>query len=265
MSKPVEPQIFVIAATRVEDQGLADFLKHIGFPTWKSDAPSDAERLTEVMGKMCYDSWDVSANPNLTMVRSHNDAYIRNILDKGDGSVLEHAWVSFMFCDVSRVFTHELVRHRVGTAISQQSLRFVRLTDINWYAPAVVRETPEVMEIYARTVEELSQLQRELAEMFNLDKDNKRGLTFDQKKKLTSTMRRLAPEGLATRIGWSCDMRTLRHVIEQRTAPWAEEEIRLVFGKVGMLAKERWPNLFADYEVSTVDGLPYFQTKYRKV
>ena len=265
MSKPVEPQIFVIASTQVEQPGVDAFLKHIGFPNWKSDAPSDAERLTEIMGKACYDSWDVTANPNLTMVRTHNDSYIRNILDKGDGSVLEHAWVSFMFCDVSRVFTHELVRHRVGTAISQQSLRFVRLTGINWYAPMVVKETPEVMELYARTIEELSQLQRDLAEMFDLDRDNKRGLSFDQKKKLTSTMRRLAPEGLATRIGWSCDMRTLRHVIEQRTAPWAEEEIRVVFGKVGHIARERWPNLFGDYEIEMVDDLPYFKTKYRKV
>ena len=265
MSKVVEPSIFLVAETKVDNQGLKDFLAHIGYPNWKSDAPSDVERLTEVMGKACYDSWDVSANPNLTMVRTHNDTYVRNILQKGDGSVLEHAYVSFLLCDVSRVFTHELVRHRVGTAISQQSLRFVRLTDISWYAPFVVKETPEVMEIYSKKMEELAQLQRELAEMFDLDKDNKRGLSFDQKKKLTSTMRRLAPEGLATRIGWSCNMRTLRHVIEERTAPWAEEEIRWVFGKIGHLAMQKWPNLFGDYTIEMVDGLPHFKTEYRKV
>ena len=34
--------------------------------------------------------------------------------------------------NVSRVFTHELVRHRAGSAFSQESLRYVRLTDIGF-------------------------------------------------------------------------------------------------------------------------------------
>ena len=60
-------------------------------------------------------------------------------------------------------------------------------------------------------------------------------------------------------------MRTLRHVIEQRTAPWAEEEIRLVFGKIAEIAIETWPNLFGDYSVKIVDGLPEYTTENRKV
>ena len=78
-------------------------------------------------------------------------------------------------------------------------------------------------------------------------------------------MRRLAPDGLATNIGWSCNMRTLRHVIEQRTAPWAEEEIRLVFGRIAEIAIARWPNLFGDYRAEMVDGLPVYTTDNRKV
>ena len=42
---------------------------------------------------------------------------------------------SFVLHNVSRVVTHELVRHRPGTAVSQESLRFVRLTDIPFWFP----------------------------------------------------------------------------------------------------------------------------------
>ena len=158
--------------------------------------------------------------------------------------------------------THELVRHRVGVAISQESLRFVRLTDLDWYAPLAVRESEGAMEIYARTMEELSQIQRDLSEMFEMDEGDK---DFALKKKLTSTFRRLAPLGLATNIGWSANFRTLRHVLEQRTAPWAEEEIRVVFQEVGLEAVKRWPNIFADYKTELADGLLWFKTDHPKV
>ena len=60
-------------------------------------------------------------------------------------------------------------------------------------------------------------------------------------------------------------MRTLRHVIEMRTDPGSEEEIRLVFSKVADIAIERWPNLFADYEVDIIDNLPSYKTVNKKV
>jgi len=167
---------------------------------------------------------------------------------------------NFFFADVSRVFTHELVRHRVGTAMSQESLRFVRLDDLDWYAPLCIQEDDVAMTIYARTMGELSDLQIELAAHFDLD--NK---TFEEKKVFTSAMRRVAPIGLATNIGWSCNMRTLRHVIEMRTHPSAEEEIRCVFDQVAKMAVERWPNIFRDYSVKLVDGFCHYTTPNRKV
>ena len=50
-----------------------------------------------------------------------------------------------------------------------------------------------------------------------------------------------------------------------RTSPWAEEEIRLVFGKVAEIAIKRWGNLFSDYNIEMIDGLPYYTTKNNKV
>jgi len=257
----VEPQVFLIGESVINEEGLSAFLTHLGVPEWTSDGSTDVERLTEVYGRACYKSFGTELNPNITRVRGSNKSYISNILEKGDGSVLEHGVANFFFCDVSRVFTHELVRHRVGTAMSQESLRYVRLTDLNWYAPICIQENAAAMTIFEQTMEGLSNLQKDLSELYELDTTN----DFNFKKQVTSAMRRIAPIGLATNIGWSCNMRTLRHVIEMRTDPGAEEEIRIVFSKVADIAIERWPNLFADYSMDVIDDLPSFKTMNKKV
>jgi len=257
----VEPQVFLIGESTVNKEGLSAFLTHLGAPEWSSNAPTDIELLTEVYGRACYKSFGTELNPNITRVRGSNETYISNVIEKGDGSVLEHGVANFFFCDVSRVFTHELVRHRVGTAMSQESLRYVRLTDLNWYAPICIQENAAAMTIFEKTMEGLSNLQKDLSELYELDTTN----DFNFKKQVTSAMRRIAPIGLATNIGWSCNMRTLRHVIEMRTDPGSEEEIRLVFSKVADIAIERWPNLFADYEVDIIDNLPSYKTVNKKV
>ena len=259
--KIVEPRVFLLGETTLNHEGLEAYLEYVGAPEWKSDAPSDAEELTEVMGRICYRSFAPGLNPNVTKVREGNSDYIQNIVNVKHGSVLEHANVNFVFAGVSRVFTHELVRHRAGTAMSQESLRYVRLTELGFWVPTVIRETPEAMTIMTNVVGLLEDVQKNLAEVANIAEKK----SFTEKKKLTSAFRRVAPLGLATSIGWSANLRALRHCLEMRTAPEAEEEIRLVFGKVGEIAKKRYPNVFADYEIEVVDGHPWYKTANRKV
>ncbi len=259
--KFVEPKVFLVGETRIAEEGLQAYLEHVGAPDWETDAPSGSERLSEVMGRLCYRSFEPGLNPNVTRVREGNARYLGHILEVGHGSVLEHAVVNFVFADVSRVFTHELVRHRAGTAVSQESLRFVRLDRLSAYAPTHIQESEEGMEVFVKTLEQLEEVQRKLAEIYAID-DEKH---FDRKKKLTSAFRRVAPIGVATTVGWSANLRALRHVIEMRTAPEAEEEIRLVFGKVYETVRERYPNVFSDYELETVDGLPWARPGNRKV
>lgn len=256
----IEPEVFIIGQTKINWKGVQEFLEHLGVENWDSDAKSDIEYLIELYGRMCYMSFGTSINPNLTRTRNSNKEYITNIINKGDGSILEHGSVNFIFRNVSRVFTAELCRHRVGTAISEQSLRFVRLTDMNYYLPTCIRESEEEIEIFTSTFQELSNLQKIMAELSDLDNQS-----FEKKKEITSAMRRVAPLGLSTNIGWSANLRTLRHVIEMRTSPWAEEEIRLVFAKVGKICQEEFPNLFSDYEVEEINGINWFKTENRKV
>ncbi len=257
----VKPSVFLVGETRVVDEGLHAYLEHLGVPNWTSDAPSDPERLTEVFGRLCYRSFEPGLNPNVTRVRQGNQPYLSNVVKVGHGSVLEHAVLNFIFADVSRVFTHELVRHRAGTAISQESLRFVRLDRLSAYMPMHIQESEEGMAVFTKTLEQLEEVQKSLARVFEVETEE----AFSRKKKLTSAFRRVAPEGVATTVGWSCNFRALRHVIEMRTAPDAEEEIRLVFGQVYEQVHRRYPNLLGDYEVVEADGLPWVKTTNKKV
>lgn len=260
--KKVEPKVFLIGETRIIEDGLRAYLAHIGAPEWKSDAATDVERIVEVYGRLCYRSWRPGMNPNVTKVRKENKEYLGNILKVRHGSVIEHPVLNFIFADVSRVFTHELVRHRAGVAISQESLRFVRLDAIPMWLPTVIREDDEAMTIFSHAVEELEKIQDVLAKKYKLDDG---GVPFHRKKIVTSAMRRVAPDGIATTIGWSVNPRALRHIIEMRTDPGAEEEIRFVFGKVAEMAVSRYPNLFGDYAPEMVDGHPWYKTPNAKV
>lgn len=258
----VEPQVFLIGETQIIEEGLNAYLQYVGVPDWSTNAPSDTERLIEVMGRLCYRSFEPGLNPNVTKVREGNDVYLKNIIKTKHGSVTEHAMINFIFTDVSRVFTHELVRHRIGVGISQESLRFVRLNDLGQWLPTVIREDPEAVTIFVKTFKQLENLQLQLADHFQLDGSE---MPFEKKKIVTSAMRRIAPIGLATTIGWSTNPRTLRWLLEMRTDPTAEEEIRLVFGRVGEMVTQRYPNLFSDFTVEMKGGLPCYRPTYSKI
>lgn len=256
------PKVFLIGETKIIPDNLEAFLAYIGASTWTTDANTDSEKIAEVMGRICYNSFEVGLNPNVQKVRKGNRSYLGNIISQEHGSVLEHAQLNFVFADVSRVFTHELVRHRVGVGISQESLRYKRLDELHMWVPTVIEESEEAMDIFTEAFNYLEVLQIKLAQIFRLDDE---GVDFHFKKLVTSAMRRIAPIGLGTVIGWSANLRTLRWVLENRTQPAAEEEIRLVFGQVGEIVLKRYPNVFQDFHVEDADGLPWYKTTYRKI
>jgi len=102
-------------------------------------------------------------------------------------------------------------------------------------------------------LEQLEEFQQWMAGHFGLDE---KGVPFHEKKHKTSFMRRFAPDGVATGLLWSANIRTLRHTIEARTDPGAEEEIRLVFGMIGDLMRTEAPALFGDYTVTDGAWIP---------
>jgi len=262
--KFTEPKVFLIGETKTDPTQLKEMLDAIGGSTaleWLSKtqkaSKSQGELLTEIAGRLCYKSFGLGLNPNITKIRQSSLDYIQNTLSKGDGSIFEHSSCTFAFVDVSRVFTHELVRHRVGVAISQESLRYVRPTELKFWLP------PDLVDKKARTkaiIESLEENYRDLERGFDWG-----GSNFDVKKRITSALRRIMPDGMATSIIWSANHRTIRHVITMRTAEAAEVEIRYVFDKVARLMKERFPLIYADFEPSELpDGTRSWHPKFVK-
>jgi len=82
-----------------EVYGAQDWLKQS-----RQLQPNDSEFLIELAGRSCYRSFGVGLNPNVTKVRDNPRDYLQNVLEKGDGSILEHASVTFAFLNVSRIF-----------------------------------------------------------------------------------------------------------------------------------------------------------------
>ena len=276
-----EPKVYLVARPSIVlDEGLLEYLGSIGADNWsdkrfgtESGATTDAEKLVEIGGRLCYRSFEPGLNPNVTRVREDPAVYFENILRSGHGSVLEHAYFSFICHNVSLVFTHEMVRHRAGWGFSQESLRFVRLSDIRFRVPEALThdvDTGEplkyqgsegvelVEDLISRHVEEAEQLQQALSEVHGLDDES----NFHRKKEVTSAMRRVAPNGLSTTILMTGNIRAIRQVIEMRTAGGAEEEIRTVIDQVGRIMRKECPLLFRDYERSDEGE---WTTPYRKV
>jgi thymidylate synthase (FAD) len=241
------PQVFLVARPSVNAEGMRDYLDSVGGVSWLEmreqarEQLNDGELLAEFGGRMCYRSWEPGLNPNVTRIRTDQKEYFANVLRSAHGSVLEHANFSFAFRNVSRVFTHELIRHRAGSAFSQESLRYVRLTDIGFRVPPALEPLRDQV---ISLVEQLEEFQLSAAEQLEIDNGE---MPFHVKKEITSALRRLAPTGLSTDILWTANVRTLRHVIEMRTDPGAEEELRSVFNLVAEIMKAEAPSLFQDF------------------
>jgi thymidylate synthase (FAD) len=257
------PQIFLIARPSIDIEGMRGYLRDVGGESWlkrrvqeAGGEPNGGELIVEFGGRACYRSWEPGLNPNVTKVRTDQREYFANILRSAHGSVMEHANYSFAIRNCSRVFTHELVRHRAGSAFSQESLRYVRLSDIGFRVPPALEP---VREQVLAIVEQLEEFQVNAAAELGIDEE---GVPFHVKKEVTSALRRLAPIGLSTDIVWTANVRTLRHVIEMRTAPGAEEELRIVFDTIAQMMKSEAPGLFQDF---AKDGEGSWVPEYRKV
>lgn len=262
----VKPKAILVAQTKVLDVGMDEFKEHLGCPEWETDgfAEGTADELSEIGGRLCYKSFEPGMNPNVTKVREGNKNYIGNILKHQHGSVVEHGTATFMFMDVTRVFTHEIVRHRVGTAFSQESLRYVRLDNLKAYYPdAFIDDVSDIAEALGyeewedhakeflreemtAAFTEAEERQKRIAEKLGLDQIK----NFNIKKRITSSMRRMAPIGLCTNIMVTANHRTWRNIIEQRCNPHAEEEINTVIRSVALQLKEVCPSTYQDMVIT---------------
>ena len=270
-----EPKVFMIAATEVYQSAVFSWLESLGASQEtatifakrcnSNEYDSPGETLIELGGRRCYKSFEPGLNANVTKVREDPLEYMRNVLKSGHGSILEHTSVTFAIENVSRVFTHEIVRNRAGMAFSQESQRYVRLDDFDMVIPISDHDnksSSDFTKISDKLVEKIVNfIQNELAlsgEMLHL----KEMTSFSDKKKLTSSIRRLIPNGVSTGIIITGNLRAWRHVLEQRgNAIHAEIECVNVMNQIGHMLLGKYPNIFDDFR-QTDNG---WECQYHKV
>jgi len=222
---------------------------------------NDADKLIETAGRTCYDSFGKGRN---------SEEYAEHILGVGHGSVLEHATYTFFISGVSRGLTHELVRHRIGVAISQRSTRYVDETETPWVMHPLLREflpddfynfriRPAIVQMQQLYFDTVELLQTQLKER-GVD-----GLTA--RKQARGAARGFLGNALMTELTWSANVRALRNMIEQRANPAADAEIRQLAFRIWEIMVEELPVYFSDYTpVDCPDGLVQgLETTNRKV
>lgn len=233
--------------------------------TMPSDAPitwpdgnqaTDAEALVEYAGRLCYKS---RHNP----AQKTTAHYLDNILQQAHGSVLEHATVSVLIEGVSRALTHELIRHRAGTAISQVSQRFVDESDCDFVIPPLLLDRPERVAQWAASCERsLADYQALVAQL--LDDPAVQDLPpVLRRKRVRECARGVLPNSVETKLVWTANLRTLRHVLALRGDLSADAEILRLMHALLDCVRPVAPAVFGDFAV-TPDGIALTST-YHKV
>jgi thymidylate synthase (FAD) len=245
----VLPKVFFIGSTAPDFDEIKEYLKYTGQEEFIGDifdaevcGLNSGEILCSFYAKLCYASLTDKKNKNISRTRSIK-ANLDSILESGHGSVLEHCFLNFVVTDCSRVFTHELVRHRVGTSFSQTSGRYVRSDVLKLVVDPILEPAYDIIEEIRRVIQEYYKIAEERLNLNNI-KD------FDTKKKITSALRRVLPNGQANEIGFGLNLRTLRHTIEARTSQHAEWEIRYIFNQIFELVESKYPMMFVDASIN---------------
>jgi thymidylate synthase (FAD) len=250
------PRVHLVGESAVEASGVEAFLDEHG-ASWTTDAETGGEKLVEAAGRLCYMSFGKG--------RKTSREYLGHILEVGHGSVLEHSVWNFIIVGVSRSFTHELIRHRAGFGYSQLSQRYVDESEAEYIEPDCIAEDPELdaiwreavgtaQDAYCRLVERLTEKFAELPDR------------TARRKMARQAARSVLPNACETKIFVTANARALRHFIELRATPEADVEIRAAAVQILRIMQERAPNMFGDYEITTLaDGTEVASTPHRKV
>lgn len=213
----------------------------------------------ETIGRICYRS-----EIKLVTIET-TEKFIRNLIRRGHESVIEHSCLTVIFSNVSRGFTHEMVRHRL-CAFSQESTRYVDYAD-----SMMDLEKAELTFIYPP---------HQILPSFNRDDDR---TVLDELKSYgvweienlykalrtsgwqPQDARQFLPIGIASKIAVTANFREWRHIMKMRTQKVAHWEIRYVMCDLLKQLKSQIPVIFEDFIFSDKpDNNGYLYTLKRK-
>lgn len=210
----------------------------------------DPERLVSTAAKLCYSKTGTAdILEGLTDEKVHN--FIEKLSSLGHESPIEHVSFTFAVEGVSRVLTHQLVRHRIAS-FSQQSQRYVKLDQFEFVMPPMIEKNPKAKEIFLTAMKEDQQHYDELVESLEESYYNeflsegysdKKSKSFAEKKAIEDA-RFVFPNACETKMIFTMNARTLMHFFKHRCCDRAQWEIRNMADAMLELVKEVSPTLF---------------------
>ncbi len=191
------------------------------------------EALLERAGRVCYRS------------RSQGDPgrFLRARIREGHESLIEHASATFEISGISRACSHQLVRHRLAS-YSQESQRYVKMSDPEWVIPADIAANPEARALWEAFADEVKQTYQELIDLGVRKEDARFTL----------------PNATTTRIIVTMNFRELLHFFKVRISRHAQWEIRGVSVQMLELIYPHAPNVFGDMREDLMAKHPDFFT-----
>ncbi|MBO6084003.1 MAG: FAD-dependent thymidylate synthase [Candidatus Methanomethylophilaceae archaeon] len=193
----------------------------------------NADAICAAAGNSCY-----SDKPASEIVEDiDSEKVLSRIVGMGHHSVIEHAVFTFSVEGVSRALTHQLVRHRMAS-FSQQSQRYVSLTEPTYVTPHTIEGNPEAEKRFEETMDSIWKAYRDLEEM---------GIPAED-------ARYLLPNGCTTNITITMNARELLHFFSLRCCNRALWEIREMADRMLELCMEVSPVIFKEAGPPCVRG-----------
>jgi thymidylate synthase (FAD) len=242
------PRIFVLARPELSNS-VAELYSYFGTPEPEtSSSPFSTERVVEIAGRTCYLSF---ANPS---GKSTTD-YIENLIRQGHESVLEHVAWTFVLVGVSRAFTHQMVRHRVGFAYSQLSQQYVDQRSIRFVVPSELLANPELLALWKKAVLSQREAYIDLIEALNSTPTHLN--SRERIRSMRSAARSVLPNCVEAVIAVTGNARAWRHFLEIRGSTEGDIEMRRVCAVLLSTLKAEAPSIFFDFAQDTpADGWP---------
>jgi thymidylate synthase (FAD) len=264
-----EPGVVLLSRPEMLSDELATFLAgfdaSLEFNDYLSDPVtlSPADALAKTAGQTCYASFGPKRTWNENAGR-----YFQNIKSSGHGSVLEHATFSMLFYGVSRSLTHELVRHRAGTAMSQISQRYVDGRVLRFVERPEFQSHPGLHTLFMSRIDRAAGEYEDLADLLEVvHRESLEGFKRTERRKIVNQAARASlPNEVEAPIVFSGNCRAWRHMLEARGSAHAEPEIRALFHKVLRILQSQAPMIFSDYRLEPNEqGVDEVATEFRKV
>ncbi len=194
-------------------------------------------QLIELAGKTAYQSRDRITNESAAK-------FVEMLRKRGHESVIEHSCMTVEFNNVSRGFTHELVRHRL-VAYTQESTRYVDESDFRVVIPPDKDPEEKMVEII---VPQLGKTKLSFKEWMELNEQTYRGLRAAGW--VPQDARQVLPIGIKAQIVATANFREWRHIFKMRCNVDAHWEIRRVMVNLLKDVQKRVPVVFDDFQIS---------------